>query len=107
MAYAFVVTKNSDFTEGRGVQQFDRVYTNWAAANDYVMDQPGIMGTVQKQPTIHEYVGGETAWRYDGYVIQQVNMLKSYDANEIAQLRREAESIRIRLKELDRLIKKG
>lgn len=43
-----IVTKNSDFTEGRGPMVFHKVFRSLQDAHDYVMQQSGIYGSKQK-----------------------------------------------------------
>jgi hypothetical protein len=45
--YVVVVTKNADFTEGRGPMMFDKVFTGVDSAVEYILDQSGIYGTEQ------------------------------------------------------------
>jgi hypothetical protein len=45
--YVVVVTKNADFTEGRGPMVFDKVFTGVDSAVEYIKNQSGIYGSQQ------------------------------------------------------------
>lgn len=44
----YIVKRNSDSTEGRGPMVVDSVWLSREKANDYIDDQPGVMGVRQK-----------------------------------------------------------
>jgi hypothetical protein len=49
-----VVTKNSDFTEGRGTMKLHKVFGKMKAAIEYIMTQEGIYGSKQ---AVSNYAG--------------------------------------------------
>ncbi len=80
----YIVYRNADFTEGRGPMLLHKIFSNFRAAEDYVMDQEGIMGTEQKR----DGYGG-----YNGFSIKPQRVIETYDKKDRAEKQRELEKV--------------
>ena len=69
-----IVTKNTDFIEGRGPNVFHKVFTSPAKAHDYIIKQSGICSSRPQGVPKIEFgitINGELygSYRYNGYEI--------------------------------------
>jgi len=76
----FVVSMNTDFTEGRGAMVYHRTYSSYAAAHHYVMSQSGIFGSQQGLSS-----ETEGSWSYNGYNIKRDVVLEGPTLKELLQ----------------------
>lgn len=76
MQKVFLVLKNSDFTEGRGPMIAHLLFETREDAHKYVMDQPGIYGSVQ----MHGTYGGDG--HYNGYEVKEMFVMKYEEQEE-------------------------
>lgn len=83
--YIYIVSKNADFTEGRGPMLFDCAFTDGEVAISYVEDQDGIYGSPQK---VERDKYGAFAYG-NGYDIKKVPLYNSKE--EISRVREDKE----------------
>jgi hypothetical protein len=89
----FIVTKNADFTEGRGPMMFHKAFATFGAAEAYVMSQDGIYGSKQGKSSY----GG-----YNGYDIKEAPVLDRWDAEEFNAKKEELRTLEQRVHDLQR-----
>lgn len=97
----FIVTKNADFTKGRGPMLFHRVFETWEDAERYVMAQPGIYGSLQMKSSV---AGDKDCAHYNGYCIQTEPVMQ-YNEETLAKqaaIKTEIETLEVKLKALRR-----
>lgn len=97
MTQVFIVTKNTDFIEGRGPMIFNRVFDTFEAAEFYVLNQYGISGSKQG-PSGY---GTETIITYNGYdiLIAELETFASYEAEKL--IKDEIDKLKTRITTLD------
>jgi len=80
MQFVFVVTKNTDFTEGRGPMMLHKVFASFDDAHKYIQDQEGIFGSAQSKAA--DYGDKVTTWSYNGYGIKKMQIMTYETAHE-------------------------
>jgi len=72
----YVVLIDKDFTEGSGAMKLHKIFKTKELAQEYVKDQPGIMGSAQP---LNPYYRNDENERWNGYDIKTFELLESYN----------------------------
>ncbi len=77
----FIVTKNTDMTEGRGPMTFEHCFATFELASDYVLSCSGIMGFHDNK--LHKYTGlKDEYWTANARNIREVQILTTIPVSD-------------------------
>lgn len=105
MEKVFVVLKNADFTEGRGPMLLHAIFSKFKDAEDYILAQPGIMGSPQNIQENAYLLGDTLTWSYNGYKIEQWKVATEYNAKKIREHKEYIENLEIELEKAKKELK--
>ena len=91
-----IVTKNADFTEGRGPMIFHRAYDSYDASVAYIQTQRGIYGSEQYKTATAMNLDNS---HFNGYAVEMVELLSGPTMKELLELMTD-EQLRVELNEL-------
>ena len=93
----YIVTKNADFTEGRGPMLYHAAFRHHKDAVAYIMSKEGIFGTDQPV-TPRTYNDGSES--YNGYSIQPSVLIEEFDLEKVEEKKRKIEETKLEMERL-------